>query len=415
MANWKVDQNSLYIESKGIGKGCIYTFVLLFSIICVVAASAAIYFSYQKSGFTDTILFAGIFLHFGLVGIIGTIYGFTKNQRSLVELNKIEKKVKLFGSSSTPLLSISFGELDYIRLVKFRRSNTSSSRTGGSSYTVYQSFLVKKDGGNFWLDNSLSQSHFIKEATMLADFLKIKVIDESESGLSREAEISYEKPFASDSPFLETSAKSFKINQQNWGKEIILVEKGKFIEKLLNFLAISLFINTPITIFGSSFDTANDGLSMTILSVFATIFGSFLIAFLFIYIAIQTKKYKLIVKGNDLIIELKFFFNPLNKRFGKTLIIPKHNIKNVRVNRIELGHFWLSLELKDYNVSTFTSALFGMGIFSKNKLHGEDPHNPVIGLWEVSSLHEKDGSYASYTDLLFMEKWLEKELGVEKN
>ncbi len=117
---------------------------------------------------------------------------------------------------------------------------------------------------------------------------------------------------------------------------------------------------------------------------------------------------------------MKFWPFFVDRHFGKTLTIAGESIKYVRVNRLDEGHFWLSLAVqkgfsKQAMDTKIVSHLFNMGAFDRKEILSVNKDEEIIGLWELQG-NMKPGNGADYNDLKIIESLIEKELNLrEKN
>ena len=89
----------------------------------------------------------------------------------------------------------------------------------------------------------------------------------------------------------------------------------------------------------------------------------------------------------------------------------------MRVNRLDEGHFWLSLAVEKgftrASITTFTSLLFNLGAFNRKEIQSVNENEGIIGLWEVQG-NLRAGSCADYNDLRFIENLLETKLDIKE-
>ena len=124
--------------------------------------------------------------------------------------------------------------------------------------------------------------------------------------------------------------------------------------------------------------------------------------------------YRLAVTANGLTICLSFPTFLLNSIFGKTIDIPSSSIAHVRTNRLDEGHFWLSLTTdRPYLGGSLSNLLFNVGAFSKDKMRELNEQEHVISLWEVYGYTAK-GQGADLNDLLYIEHLIQSYLGLSE-
>ena len=144
--------------------------------------------------------------------------------------------------------------------------------------------------------------------------------------------------------------------------------------------------------------------------IILTLFGACWFAAIFIMLLSRLRIYRLAVTDNGLTICLSFPTFLLNSIFGKTIDIPSSSIAHVRTNRLDEGHFWLSLTTdRPYLGGSLSNLLFNVGAFSKDKIEQEH----VISLWEVYGYTAK-GQGADLNDLLYIEHLIQSYLGLSE-
>ena len=118
--------------------------------------------------------------------------------------------------------------------------------------------------------------------------------------------------------------------------------------------------------------------------------------------------------SNSLTISLNFPTFLLNSIFGKTIDIPSSSIAHVRTNRLDEGHFWLSLTTdRPHLGGSLSNLLFNVGAFSKDKMRELNEEEHVISLWEVYGYTAKDQG-ADLNDLLYIDHLIQSYLGLSE-
>ena len=193
------------------------------------------------------------------------------------------------------------------------------------------------------------------------------------------------------------------------GKEIVIKEKSTLLKATFFVNVFAIFTLIPVMIFISALDKVS--LERVII---LTLFGACWFAAIFIMLLSRLRIYRLAVTANGLTISLSFPTFLLNSIFGKTIDIPSSSIAHVRTNRLDEGHFWLSLTTdRPYLGGSLSNLLFNVGAFSKDIMRELNEEEHVISLWEVYGYTAK-GQGADLNDLLYIEHLIQSYLGLSE-
>ncbi|MCH2596800.1 MAG: hypothetical protein MKZ95_13530 [Pirellulales bacterium] len=234
----------------------------------------------------------------------------------------------------------------------------------------------------------------------------IQIVDDTSSSLSRDAT----KTFTNQLTTPPASASKFvTVGSTRSGKEIVIKEKTTLLKATFFVNVFAIFTLIPVIIFISAFDKVSFERVIIL-----TLFGACWFGAIFIMLLSRLRIYRLAVTANGLTICLSFPTFLLNSIFGKTIDIPSSSIAHVRTNRLDEGHFWLSLTTdRPYLGGSLSNLLFNVGAFSKDIMRELNEEEHVISLWEVYGYTAK-GQGSDLNDLLYIEHLILSYLGLSE-
>lgn len=395
--------NTLEYSDKGRKMGCALIFFMIFGILVTascVGFLALVHFTEGLNSKQISLTMAP--LSFGLLAIFSVLRNLKFSHKYTVILDKQKEVLTFYKEDPNQHLEIPFSELLKVRLIE--TYETSSGSSNNTRKTYYQTFLILKDGSQFWLHSTTSKSTLEEEAQKLKSYLDINIEDETGSNLNHEGSANYTKGERS-----KIYDPSRFVQIENLGLEKLLsIKKPTYLVDEIVKLLLLVFLGSLLSI---AVNVLTD--SPTVVQVMvAIIFGGFFILILVFVILINSKKYQVLVSEQELVISLRFPWKILDDKLGKTIPIPTENIKQIRTSRLHEGHFWLSC-VTTTPFSLFDKVLFGMGAFAKSKIKQLDSSEHVIGLWEVPN-YAKHNDMANFQDLYYIEQWLQEQLGLQE-
>ena len=414
MGNWREENQSLICEIKRGWAGCGYVFIGIVGFFILLGAGLylLVLFTGGADGEPPAIADFGvpslIFL-FGSVFFMGAFGGGRFNFYSRVRIDRNTETLELMRVKDRVEYRMALAEVGRIELQKVMKS---SSGSNSRPYPTYQIFLVKRDGAFFWLDTFTNKEKFVDAVTLLASYTGLGVKD----GTGLVAEVDRQREYTDrfgDSSSYEPS-RYVEMTPGGDGTRITIQEKRTLYDRLMMVLVFTLFLSAPFVILSQFFSTTIDDAGSWIFLVFV---GPFCLIFLSIVVLIfitTSKVYEIRQVGYELRVLLRFRLAPLTKLLGRELAIPRSAIKAIRVNRLDEGHFWLSVAT-DGSVPTGAGGfLLGLGAFRKPGQSMSSPwgDRSVISLWEVPGW-TKTG--AGIADLLHIEATLQRDLGIDES
>ena len=407
MATWNTAPDELHIDVDKGGGGCVVIFFVLIGLVVMAGSISSLASDYPDVDFDSSTRFALIFAMFGSVLIVAGLSMRSMNYNSTVVINTKREEISFSRGEQNDNVIFGLGDIAYARLLKvFKRRSGSTSNSGSRRYATYQIFLVKKDGAHLWLDTFHKRGALEKAVSLLHESVGIQIVDDTSSSLSRDAT----KTFTNQLTTPPASASKFvTVGSTRSGKEIVIKEKTTLLKATFFVNVFAIFTLIPVIIFISAFDKVSFERVIIL-----TLFGACWFAAIFIMLLSRLRTYRLAVTANGLTISLNFPTFLLNSIFGKTIDIPSSSIAHVRTNRLDEGHFWLSLTTdRPYLGGSLSNLLFNVGAFSKNKMRELNEQEHVISLWEVYGYTAKDQG-ADLNDLLYIEHLIQSYLGLSE-
>ncbi len=409
MKDWKREGDAIHIIKQP-RMGCAYFFIGILGLLITLGASLFLLAEGTTEGFSRAMLYGGLVLMFGLVFLLGGIGGRKFNFKSFVEIQETEIRFRKLEKDQPHRMDM--GEIEHIACIKVMKSHGSGENS--RSYPTYQIFLRKRDGAYFWLDTFRDKQHFVDALDMVYDFLGLEVRDRTGFEQNRPATKSYE-PFPR--PEVTNHSKYISIERNGTGTHAGIRVPRDFMTSLLKVLVFGLFLGVPGVIAYGVFADAGDGVFAWIMMIFV---GSFVFVFVSLVLVIMLmtiRRFELEIASGKLLIHQRF---PLLVSFlNRTSEVAAGMIRSIRVNRLDDGHFSLSVAVdKNYKESVHGSTLarlmLMLGAFSKPGTQIPEKNREVINLWEIPGYQAEDAG-ANYMDLLFLEKLLQDQLGVRED
>lgn len=408
MATWNTAQDELHIDADKGGGGCLVIFFVFIGLPLMAGSIIFLASKYPDIHFDSSTRFALVAAMGGSVAILAGLSSRSMNYNSTVVINTRREEISFSRGEQDDNVIFGLGDIAYARLLKVfkRRHGANQSTSTRKSYATYQIFLVKKDGAHLWLDTFHGRGPLEKAVSLLHESVGIQIVDEISFSLSRDATKTFtnqlKEPPASASKFVT-------VESTISGKEIAIKEKTTLLKTTFFINVFALFTLAPLIVFAPAFDKGPFDLVIIL-----TLFGAFWFSVIFIMLLSQLRIYRLAVTTNGLAICLNFPTSFLDGIFGKTIDIPSSSIAHVRTNRLDEGHFWLSLTTdRPYLGGSLSSLLFNVGAFRKAKMRELNDQEHVIGLWEVYG-HTAKGQGADLNDLLYIEHLIQSNLGLSE-
>jgi|GEM_PF-2843439 len=391
--NWKYENNRLVIEADRQPSGCVLVGVSTLGVIMVFGMCVYLFLEW----YGGTLIFKNTFYAtvagaFGGIAIISGIVNMESNHRDIVEFDKERKDMMFYKTGFEGEYHMSWGSFSHIRATK-----GSSGGSSDTSVPIYIVGLVKKDGSYFWLDSTRHLSVFREELSRFAKYMDLPVVDKASLGVRDDSGTVYEKQFeekvSKPSAFVE-------IFEEDGAKVVRLKEKESLLKQITYFLAAYIFAGIPGVILLDLVQAEGIG---------GIVFGG---GFLFIFILviaiffiISFRKYEIRLFKDKMVVYLDFPTPNLQRLLGQSVVIPKEHIRYVRVNRLNDGHFWLSLALSERPKLKYGTWLVDLGIFSRKSARLSYGEN-LVGLWEMQNNVTPDKG-ADFADLRYVEKIIE--------
>lgn len=396
MNSWEISNNKLFIENKGRVQGCAASFFLVLGFIIVLTSCGIIYLKSDSIEINIYTFFTILLLEFGVLAILAAINVFRKNFKAFLEFD-LEREILSFSKNKKDKkLEISFSEFEKIRLVK-QNEMVSSTGTARSRW-VYLIFLIRKNGEHFFVDSTTNNVAFENIVQKLYDFIGLQIQDETDLGLEKIAVKKYSK-FQEEGKFEQSNY--VKIEKEYNFQVLSLKEEKSLFSRIVNFVLLCFVFTFPayflLTIYNSEKEPG------TLFTVLGTVFLIIFFSLIFTFYLVGNKRYKIAIDSEQLIVKLIFKNTWLNNKFGKEIKIAKENIKDIRVNRLYEGHFWLSCVLQNQTISTYSAVMFGMGVFKKSKARSLNNNETILGLWEVPGYNDNE---FNYRDLYYIKNWM---------
>ncbi|MCB1327061.1 MAG: hypothetical protein H7A21_09485 [Spirochaetales bacterium] len=417
-APFEQDGNALRIRYGMRGTGCLYAGIGLIGGLLVLGAGLYLLASVGEEDTAPGDLLMGAFvLLFGLVFLLGSFSGRSFSFRSELLVEPDRQELRLTRTDSSDPIRIPFGQALRYEIHRVFRghgsvsySNSESTRGRGPTYQI---FLVLRDGSLFWLYTSADIEQVRALLGLLTERLLLPVRDLSGNKLDQSEARQYENPPAESSP---ESSSFVSVERKGGETSIRILEKRSLRTTLLKVLVFLLFFGAPLLIFRDMLVTPPDWSSphSYVFLVPAGIFAAFFLSVTIFMLLITLRSYRIVLRHANLIAELCL---PWPLRFlSRSRTVTRDMIRQIRVNRLDEGHFWLSVALEtSYARSLLPPSgldfLFNVGAFSKTALHETSPDERVLGLWEVPGYLRADQG-AGYHELRFIEKIVQQELGL---
>lgn len=419
MADWKMSDTEIQIVSKAGIRGCIYPVIGVIGLVMVVLSALVTAGSLLEGGFSFGSLIGGFIIVMGLIFMMAGFSANRMNFHSVCSINRNSEELIFYKTEKERPYRLGFGDLSHLLLIKVIKHSSSSGGSGGRSYPTYQVFLVKKDGAVFWLDTFLKKEEFRRRAEELALFTGFAVVDRTDSELSRSASRDYDKSVVGEwrehSPFV-------RMHDTAGRTEIVLTNKKSIGRGFILFLVFLLFVGTPLGLAVQFVTRAAESptIPAIAIAVFGIVFALGFLSVVLLVLLLQLRDYMLIVDRLRLTVHLRFTLRAIDRRLGRTISLPHTAIRQIRVNRLDEGHFWLSLNAKPDTVpeekgaaSLLHKFFFNIGIFQKTGIRELESGERIIGLWEIPGWIG-EGQGADYRDLHFLEQRLEEILQLEE-
>ncbi|OHD07076.1 MAG: hypothetical protein A2Y41_06210 [Spirochaetes bacterium GWB1_36_13] len=408
--NWKADSQELILEKQKVS-GCVFIFLSFFGIVMMSGGIAGIYFRYSSTD-SDNFFLLFIFYFLTMMGLIITYAGFTSPSKGFGEkivFSLSREKIFFYLSSLQNIpFEIGLGEILHIHVLKERRRSSSSTSGHSSYYTVYLVYLIKTDGAEICLTLFNLEDEWLRFIDALVQFTGLPLKSETEAVQEKNGSKTYHP--------LENSSLSYPLSgfvkeENSEGKRIFTIKKEKknLFSKMMASLIWLFLVSLPVFILIHVFLLMTDtDISSIVIKVLTGIFSLFFLTLLFLTLLNSFKTYSIAVSSKGVDISLKF---PVFSFFNQEVSIPASDIRQVRVNRGEEGHFFLSLGIADsVNLTLKKRIFFTMGAFQKKDIAGKFLSSiKMLPLWEVQAW-AKPGLTATVFDLLYLEKMIEKGL-----
>ena len=389
--------------------GCVFIGFVVLGIICIAIAVGISYIGYTEDGSQFTKLFGPML---GLWGIIAVYAGFRSPARAFHE--DIEFDIKLdelrFAVSSLggDHYRVPLSQISHLHLLKTRKMQTGSSSSTSSRF-IYQIYVVKKDGAELWIVQHYNPSQILEVARDLADFTGLEVQDSAGTGFSVAAAKTYTDTYATPPP---------KSKSQLFVTEVASADSVTYGIKLpfaggkglIVAAVLAIFIIAPVLILTQVAEGEAPGFFMVVVIIFCAIFYGIII----MVIIAQLKIIELVTKPTGFSVKLRYRVKALNSILSKDLEISKSQIRSVRLNRGEEGHFYLALGVgADAAIGNSARFLMNMGnIRSANLAREIRPDETTVKLWETS-IWQKASTGATVFDLAYLEEKLQRTIGLD--
>ena len=402
MAHWNREGNKITIEMKPKGIGCLYYGFAGLGYIIIIGAALYIAAIWEDISLWKAMI-PGFVMLFGIVfAFSGSAYR-KMNFQSTVVLDA-DQELLTFYKEEKNKFYFGLGRISYARLVKVMKS--SGSGNGSRRYPTYQLFLVQEDGAHFWLDTFISEKLMHESIQIFYDCLGMEIKDETGLEYNKVKRKQYGKMTMHQN---ESYISSFlDIKDEVDAKKISIKEKSSLSLSLFKFVVFVIFFSAPLIIF-----LGQDSGPHIMFTIFAGLFSLIWYGILSLIFILQLKRFQIVVKYDELALDMKFSFPGLNKLLGKLVVIPRHQIKYVRLHRLDEGNYWLSISVSSQAPIPEPSFLFNLGFINKEAVKDLFPQEKVFGLWEVQG-YMKSSYSIDYDGLLYLENLLQQHLKIEE-
>ena len=395
MDDWTIEGNELKIERRG-GPGCLLAGVGIIGIFLFCGGCIGLYSTlYPEPGEPFFIVISFVITMLGYVFIMAGFRSPVRNFTETVIIDRGAQKVRFVSNRNRDYpFDVPFHDVSHIHTVSESRMDSGSGSSTSRSYRIYQIFLIKKDGAQLWITQFRNDPEsFTKLTGAIADLTGFAVMGEIEFP----ARETYESGgFGASAP---SPGRFIKMTAGTDGYEYVLKKPAMKLPDLLTAVAaFSIFLLIPGYL---AFSFWSSGILP--LKILITAFVSIFYAIFFLVVLAMLKECRVSACGKGIEIFLRFsVFRFLDTR----TFIPREEIRYVRVNRLEEGHFSLSLgisrEVRFRNPAfPFLANLSGFrrGYAAAKIIKNEKS----ISLWEIPCW-TKSGEGPTVSDLLYLEK-----------
>lgn len=330
------------------------------------------------------------------------------NQKNLVQESKVRidlfsETLKIKKQRKGIEATISIHTFQKVRIFKDIRQlhGINSERPQEIKYEI---FLVQKNGSYFWLDTVFTEKRALELASKLSSFLNIE-LDSSLRGFSESSGL--EESIPEKGHLLE------EFEPANRGLVRLSMDRDSFhtltipkieplSEKLVTLLLFLFLACIPFLMTDNS-----AGLIANLVSFSISIF-----VYLIFALAYFSSRKNYILAARDRILRIQVQFPGFMKSMNTEIDLPADHIVNIQIHRLDGGHYWLALQLKDgCEINMGDRIKANIGVFRKGALRQKYFHKQILGLWEVP-FSKPDNKELSFQDLQFIRSWLIQNLDV---
>lgn len=407
-ANWQQGEKQLHIITTGKGMGCLYIGISIIGFL--ILSTTLLVFLAQITASKSINIFLYLIIFF--FGWLFFSAGFSRKSfdfRSEIVLDTEKQWMTFRKSPDDPQIHYQLADMAYIHLMETTKSASSDSR-----YTVYDLSMIHKDGSQFWLDEFRDRQACNHRARDLQKFLQLPIKDAIDGSLNHNGQNSFQE--ISENIIELQPSKYLNVERKN-GQTSIQLKAYHSLSKTMTYINVfGLFFSVPIYIVSQFFTTLQDwqNIGSYLFLAFGGVFVTLFISIVLVILVLQLKTYTIQLQLQTLTVHLNFKFALLNHYLGKKLTIDTDDIRSVRVNRGNEGHFWLSIHTrKSGKYRDSTGYLFQSGFFPKNKKPAGHIDQMVLPLWEIVGT-QKCGLGPDYRDLYIIETLLQEELQLKE-